>query len=345
MPNALFEDDAKLKRAKRRSTMPFNQYRRNLNAAILANKDPDGVVLQATHTWFAGGGRAELQAAFEHETGLKIGNRKDGALVEQGYPKNINEYPGKTAWDQYYIANAIIALQELDRIFQPGKPYPTRNPDIFYRNLVGLSRKLFLDTIVLLDDWATFKQGLQGVFGIGKNRLEHATPTYHSALQVIYGNCSPFAFSDNHSDTSVNQLRMAIELRLRRGFGVTAKLNKAGSIVPLALSEIIQVVALHKQNITFAVPFEHIDRIYQWSNIYMHTGLKQYVWSPIFALHYLRPFLLGGKHAGGTSSNAGIIAAPGVVKQVQSGIENGADKSQFDFVFEDLANCDLILKP
>ncbi|MCA1373568.1 MULTISPECIES: hypothetical protein [unclassified Bradyrhizobium] len=325
--------------------MPFNRYRTNLHSAVLSNKGNSEAVINATHAWYTGGGRAEFIAAFQHETGLTIGSRKDEALVEQGYPKNINEYPGKTAWDQYYIANAIIALRELDLIFKPGSPFPSGEPEIFYRNLVGLSRKMFLDTIVLLEDWATFAHAVPGVYGIGKSRLERALPIYHSALQVIYGNFSPLAFSDNHSDTSVNQLRMAIELRIRRGFGVTAKLNKAGSVVPLALSDIIQVVALHKQNITFPMPFEHIERLYQWSNIYMHTGLKQYVWSPIFALHYLRPFLAGGSYQGGTSTDAGIITAYGVVKQIQTGVENGADKTQFDFIFEDPNNCDLILTP
>src|SRR5258705_13274593 len=67
------------------------------------------------HTWYKSAGRGEFVHAFEHETGLIISgiNRSAKALVEQGYPKNVNEYNGKTAWDQYYIANELIALHEL----------------------------------------------------------------------------------------------------------------------------------------------------------------------------------------------------------------------------------------
>jgi hypothetical protein len=104
------------------------------------------------------------------------------------------------------------------------------------------------------------------------------------------------------------------------------------------------VVAKHKNSIQFGSPFEHIDRLYQWANIYMHSGLKQYVWSPIYAIHYLRPFLLGGAYQGGISANAGIVASYGVVKQIQSEVESGINKAQYDLIIDDPQNCDLILK-
>lgn len=123
----------------------------------------------------------------------------------------------------------------------------------------------------------------------------------------------PLSFADNHSDTAINQLRMAIEIRLLRGFGVAARVTLAGAVVPLALSEILEAIAPRKSDITFGVPFEHIERLYRWSNIYMHSGFKQYTWSQIYGLHYLRPFLLGS----GTNTYDGIITRSGIVKQVQ----------------------------
>ena len=182
------------------------------------------------------------------------------------------------------------------------------------------------------------------MIGIGKNRYEHATAIYHSGLQVIYGNYSPFALADNHSDTAVNQLRMAIEIRLRRGFGIVAKLNRAGEVVPLALSKIIDAIKLHKHAISFSVPLEHIERLYGWANIYMHSGFKQYTWSPIYALAYLRPFLVGGQHLTGMSVDAGITAPYGVVKQVQSVVESRIGKTRYSLVVDDPSDCDLIVK-
>jgi len=325
---------------------PVELYKKSLYQTALAHGGTPEVCVKATHAWYTASGRDEFVRTFEGETGLKLSgvSRSDAALVEHGYPKNVNEYNSKAAWDQYYIANALLALRELDKIFNGITPVPTGLPEIWYRNVAGLTRKLFLDTLVLIDDWATFRQQVPGVMGIGKNRFEHSVAIYHSALQVIYGNYSPFAFSDNHSDTAVNQLRMGIEIRLRRGFGISAKLNLAGAIVPLALSEILDAIRQHKQAITLAVPLEHIERLYGWANIYMHSGLKQYVWSPIYGLGYLRPFLVGGQHSSGTSVDAGIIAPYGVVKQIQAAVEAGIDKTRHSLVVLDPNDCDLILK-
>lgn len=323
---------------------PIDLYKQELTPHIMS-RIGDAVDLAALVSWYQGSGRDAFIDTFEAETKLKLKgvNRSDGALVEQGFPKNINEYAGKTAWDQYYVANALLALKELDRLIQAFAAPPAA-PEIYFHNALGLARRLILDTAVLIDDWATYKQHLPGFMGVGKNRYEHAVAIYHSALQIIYGNFSPLAFSDNHSDTAINQLRMAIEIRLRRGFGIVAKEDLSGALVPLALSELISAIATYKTSITFDVPFQHVERLYGWANIYMHAGLKQYVWSPIYALHYLRPFILGGKYSGGMSVNAGIRTKRGVVKQVQAAVEAGIDKTRHKLIVDDPAHCDLILE-
>lgn len=63
----------------------------------------------------------------------------------------------------------------------------------------GFLKKLFLDSLVLIDDWATFKRRIPGVVGVGKNRFESTAALYRSTRQIIYGNLQPFAFSDNHA--------------------------------------------------------------------------------------------------------------------------------------------------
>ena len=114
--------------------------------------------------------------------------------------------------------------------------------------------------------------------------------------------------------------------------------------MPLALSKIIDAIKLHKHAISFSVPLEHIERLYGWANIYMHSGFKQYTWSPIYALAYLRPFLVGGQHLTGMSVDAGITAPYGVVKQVQSVVESRIGKTRYSLVVDDPSHCDLIVK-
>jgi len=58
---------------------------------------------------------------------------------------------------------------------------------------------------------------------------------------------------------------------------------------------------------------------------YMQGGQKTYTWSTIFALRYLRPFILGGPYTtslgSGSSAYAGIIVSEQIIKDVQQAAE------------------------
>lgn len=324
---------------------PFQTYRAaaltvSIGNATAPNREAE---LRQIQTWWSSNGRADFIAAFDHETSLNLvsAKRTHGARIEQGFPKNINEYSGKLKWDQYYVANALMALEQIDRILQT--PPRTGQPWILYYNMHAIACDLLRDTLTLIEDWATYSAQVPGITGTGKNRLEEPLALYHSAAQIIHGNLSPFSFLDNHADTAINQIRMAIEMRFRRGFGVIAKLDAKGALVPLALSEIIAAVKDYQADITFLVPLRHIERLYGWANIYMHAGLKQYAWSPIVSLQYLRPFLLGGQHPRGSSVYAGILTKASTVRQVQAKVESGIDKKRFTLVKIDPDQCDIVL--
>lgn len=75
----------------------------------------------------------------------------------------------------------------------------------------------------------------------------------------------------------------------------------------------------------------------------MHTGLKQYTWSPIEALDYLSPFLMGGKHSAGYSVHAGIKINKSTLRNVQKTAETLIDKSKFKFVFSSPSKCNAVI--
>ena len=325
---------------------PFQIYRAGAltvsrGTTTAQNRESEFRQIQA---WWASNGRTDFVTAFDHETALNLASakRSQGARIEQGFPKNINEYNGKLKWDQYYIANALMALEQIDRILQA--PPQAGEPWILYFNLHAVACDLLHDTLVLIEDWATYSAQVPGITGTGKNRLEEPLALYHSAAQIIHGNLSPFSFLDNHADTAINQIRMAIEMRFRRGFGVIAKIDAKGAIVPLALSEIIAAAKNYQADISFSVPLQHIERLYGWANIYMHAGIKQYAWSSIVALYYLKAFLLGGVHRKGSSVYAGISAKASTVRQVQAKVESGIDKQRYTLVKIEPAQCDIVLK-
>jgi hypothetical protein len=131
-----------------------------------------------------------------------------------------------------------------------------------------------------------------------------------------------FAHPDNATDASTALLRVALETRLRFGFGLLGVLEKATqAVLPLNLSTVLTAISVHENQMTLAVPLQHIERLYGWSNIYVHVGLKHFTWSPIFANRYLNPFFRGGVYSGGSSVNAGICIDKATIAAVQTEAE------------------------
>ncbi|MGB3740239.1 MAG: hypothetical protein WA948_12925 [Pontixanthobacter sp.] len=321
--------------------MNFDDYRSNSLAAV--DKPNDSKMREAAflraQTWWTTMGRYEFMASFAYETQINISgiNRKPEALVTQGFPKTINEYDRKLRDKNYYVANALMAIEQLDRLFAT-KPASGDHWTVYY-GLFELAWNLVFDTITLFEHYAMYCAGVPNFTGTGKNPVEHIIALYHSANQVVHGYTPGLSFLDHHGDTSIAPFRMAIEMRFRYGFGAIGRLDKKGSQHPLSLSAILAGVKQYKNEITFGVPLPTIERLYGWANIYVHSGLKQYAWSPMHALRYTRPFLLGVELQKGFDANSGIRAKVGTISKVQKVIEDGIDKKRFDLVAIDPAHC------
>jgi hypothetical protein len=242
-------------------------------------------------------------------------------------------------------------LREADMILAPKaveNKLAADSPGVFWRNLRALLEPLFFDSRVLLEHWASRVCRVPGVFGIGKNAWEHPVMLYHSALQCIYGNHSPFATRDTYADSAINHLRVAIELRLRCAFGIFALINKDKAVVPFSFSDLLKRVRNVESKVEFAVPLQHVDRIYRWSNLYMHAGLKLYTWSPMFALQYLTRFLVGGRYGVGKgikgSVYAGIMTSEQVVNSVQAALKDEVKSSGAELLCMEPSDCHVVFK-
>lgn len=302
--------------------------------------------------WYYTAGRALYVHAFKHETNMDCGRvRKLQSVIEQAYPKNVNELEKRTKWNDYYKSNAYLFIQEVDFITEPFRNFSPIQigelPELQTKNNLAILKPILHDGIQLIEDWAHFVEGVPGVYGVGKNMIDPTLHYYHSALQTIYGTPSSFAFMDNHSDTSIVTLRAAIELRLRRAFGVLGKEKMAdGSFEPLNLSILLSQIDDTDDRVLFAIPMHIISRIYSWANIYTHTGLRGYRWAPISALKYLRPFLLGTDRPanGSYSVHSGLIATEGFVNEVQNKVSRIAVSQSTHRLFSvPPSQCDVVL--
>jgi hypothetical protein len=309
-------------------TGEFNAYKAGIHRCLDAMvKMTCANRYEQTREWYQSDGRDGFIGSFEHETSAKlVESRAEAQRVELGLPKSLSDADNKSKDKNFYAAHAEWFLKETDRIFDADAKCQPPKFEPYYVGLNNIIQKYLLDSMVLLEDFAQWHQGVPDVFGIGKSRIEHNVGLYHAGLQAIYGTYSPLSFSDNHADTAISHLRMNIELRLRHGFGILGLTDtKDGSFVPLGLSKVLASVSQHQSKITLSTQIAHIDRIYRWANLYMHGGFKLYTWCAPAALSYLRPFLVGGSYmtAGksGSSTFAGIQATKAVILDVQNTVQ------------------------
>jgi hypothetical protein len=70
-----------------------------------------------------------------------------------------------------------------------------------FSDVLRVVSKVLLDSVLLFEHWGTYRAGVPGVYGIGKNDIEHIMAFYQGARQTIYGHGScGLSFADNHSD-------------------------------------------------------------------------------------------------------------------------------------------------
>jgi hypothetical protein len=262
-------------------------------------------------------------------------------------PKSYGDLNRKAQDDTFYRAHAIWFLEEMDKI--TAKVPRDMNELTEAAHVAGVLRftsSVLLDSVVLFEDWGTYRAGVPGIYGIGKSSVEPIMAFYQGARQTIYDHGSwGLSFADNHSDTATATIRQAVEIRLRRAFGITGKIRKSDdSIHPIPLSHLLDAIDAQKTQIQFPVRFENIKRINGWANIYLHSALKLYAWCPPRSLDFLREFLLGKAMAGHSHhSKAGVMLDQAAFDAVRDDVQQKHAHPDFDLPLPDAAECDVLI--
>lgn len=302
--------------------------------------------------WMLLEGLPLYESAFHQETRKAIPRLTDDKLVEQAYADGINDADRKLGQFAYYGANARVFMDICRGVantivnIQANTPELIAVADYFAPNHVKLLHTLGFDGVFLLEEWAENVQQTHAVYGVGKSMRHSAFQISHAADKVAHGWSPFFAYRDTAVESSPALIRVAIETRLRFGFGVLGiKECATGAILPLNLSALFKAIDAHASSVRFAVPLQNIKRLYGWSNIYVHLGVKDYMWSPMFALKYINSFLRGGSHATGFSVDAGIQTDKKTIEAIQDKVstEGRLDSKKQELLLVCAENCDLVL--
>lgn len=173
----------------------------------------------------------------------------------------------------------------------------------------GLRRNL-RDAIIMLEGAGSIKLDLVGAYGAWAVGEYHTFPMFKAAEQLTYGRYSGLTHTDEAEHASSAILRTAIELRIRRAFEIQSYQNiNTGELTPISFSDIMEKVLSQSKHIHCPVDLHDVNRIYRWTNPYLHAGRKSYTWQVGFCLQHLRPLFVGPeklKSCSGWSIHGGL---------------------------------------
>jgi hypothetical protein len=259
----------------------------------------------------------------------KFPKRNEDQLIQQILGKSPNDETKKKNRSDYYIANVIAYLRVVKEILTDdfiGKFGPDRSVDnLTVYNYHRVFQNLLFDSLILLNEYCVNVKGTVPEYGCGKGYSQHTLTLYQSLRQSIFGQSSYHSFIKIEPDLSISIIRQLVELRVRRAFGVLGWYHPDNqSMEPLPLTVLFDVLKKYAENIDLSIPLDCLIRIYGWSNIYLHIGIKDCSWKHIFVTNYLHEFAIGKEDL--VATNSGIVVPQEVLENIIIDLEKNNHK-------------------
>ena len=241
--------------------------------------------------------------------GKKVPTPNVDQIIEQVIPKGIKDLEKKRSKKQYYLGNIAAYKWVYENVFNDEfietlneTTDEVKDHDIFF-NYSEFLKEFTHDAIRLEQDYQEKIKGNKipvtaftwRPVTVWKNTWASDLSIYSKALQSVFGQVNLHGPDDLQPMNSISNLRLSIELRLRRLFGTYALYNSSNdSFEPIKVSILIEFIKNNIADIDFPIQISNLDRIVKWCNIYMHSGQIDYVWNPLLIYYYINPLFCDG---------------------------------------------------
>lgn len=236
-------------------------------------------------------------------------NYSDDEVIDSILAKTNKERIKKKKQKDYYNANGKCAVDILKFIFTQDLYEKLKlAPALVKNNYYHILKYIMLDIEQLINEHENNIKNSKKHCS-NPHRPIHTMALHNVLRQSAYGRASFHSFADIEIDASIAVVRQMIELRMRRAFAALALIDTNGNIYPLDLSSVFDILKKYN-NIVYPGKLTSIERIYKWSNLYIHSGVGDYAWITYFLERYLQPFSFGERKSDGSWSYANGIRLP-----------------------------------
>lgn len=254
----------------------------------------------------------------------RIPKRCKEEIIEGALAINPNNLEKKQMDKNYYKCHAVCLVTTFKQLFD-SPLYEKLNdkniPYIALHNYSHIMRSFLMDADNLINVYHLFiKKDNWKYKTVGKGYI-HFQSIHQVFRQSLFGQVSAHSFSDMEIDASIAVLRQLVEVRIRRAFGTLSYIDKNGNLLPLSMSIIFEAARKYKEEISFSVKFDNLERIYKWSNMYVHSGLNEFPWIVYFLERYIRPFTFGEWIDTGWNVKNGIKMQKEIMEAIQCEIK------------------------
>lgn len=286
--------------------------------------------------WAEQEARSWVRSEVDGVLGKPAGSMNPTDAIRSGLPTSFQDLISLPQNGRFYVAHLSMFESELDRYIESGRGFlnatsPTYPQAREHEIREGLQDLLFAAP-VLLEAAGAIRLDLPGAYGAYSVGADHTFPVFKAAEEMIYGRYSGLTHTDRAPFAPVSILRTAIEIRVRRAFGIQSFLDPHNhSTKPIQFSDLFDVILQFERQINAAVNLHDVRRIYKWSNPYLHAGRRDFVWTAGFALQFLRPLFVGPeklKSRGGWSIHGGLEMPSEVWDRVRRHFEKIAVKKK-----------------
>lgn len=261
-----------------------------------------------------GGLKDYFEYAFSEMNIKKLPSKKNDQIIEQIISKSPNDLNKKENNKEYYKGHLCAIKFVLDKMFLHDafidnlKHYKEEDDkDMIVYNYYHVLQEILFDMSLLIQDYNHIFNRKLPENPIWKNFSQHNFTLYKLLPQLIFGQVSFHSNIEREPYVAIAVIRQTIEIKIRKAFGIMGIYDKSkDSLEPFSLGQIFEVLKKFENEIDFAIPLSNIVRINGWSNIFVHSGMKDFSWTPIFVYLYLNPLIVGVSNNNSYNLDSGI---------------------------------------